>query len=69
MEKRNIILIIAEILVMGGILTAFIAPVLFPSEEPTEVGVNYSGLFTAHLGTIGDMLKTPPSRDGNLVSR
>lgn len=39
MNKRNIILIIAEILVMGGILTAFIAPLLFPSEEPTEVGL------------------------------
>lgn len=36
MEKRNIILIIAEILVMGGILIAFIAPLLFPTEEPTE---------------------------------
>jgi hypothetical protein len=36
--KRNTILIIAEILVMGGVITAFVAPLLFPSEEPAEVG-------------------------------
>jgi hypothetical protein len=35
--KRNTVLIIAEILVMGGILTAFVAPLLFPSDESSEV--------------------------------
>ncbi len=34
--KRNTILIIAEIVVMGGVITAFIAPLLFLSNEPTE---------------------------------
>lgn len=38
MMKRNTVLIIAEILVMGGILTAFIAPLLSPSDESSEVG-------------------------------
>ena len=37
--KRNIVLIIAEILVMGGIVTAFIAPLIFPSDESSEVGL------------------------------
>lgn len=37
--KRNTVLIIAEILVMGGIITAFIAPLLFPSDKSSEVGV------------------------------
>ena len=36
--KRNTVLIIAEILVMGGIATAFIAPLLFPSDDSSEVG-------------------------------
>ena len=36
--KRNTVLIIAEILVMGGILTAFIAPLVFHSDESSEVG-------------------------------
>lgn len=36
--KRNTILIIAEILVMGGILIAFIAPLLFHAEEPDQLG-------------------------------
>lgn len=36
--KRNTVLIIAEILVMGGIVTAFIAPLLLPSDESSEVG-------------------------------
>jgi hypothetical protein len=44
--KRNTVLIIAEILVMGGIATAFIAPLLFPSDESSEVGfVHDSNLF------------------------
>ncbi|MEW6493518.1 MAG: hypothetical protein AB1589_13580 [Cyanobacteriota bacterium] len=37
MMKKNIVLIIAEILVMGGIVVAFIAPLLFPAEESSEV--------------------------------
>ncbi len=36
--KRNTVLIIAEILVMGGILTAFIAPLVFHADESSEVG-------------------------------
>jgi hypothetical protein len=35
--KRNTLLIIAEILVIGGIITAFIAPLLSPSDEAAEV--------------------------------
>ncbi len=38
-SNRNTILAIAEILVMGGILIAFIAPLMVPSQEPEEVGV------------------------------
>ena len=34
--KRDLVLIIAEILVMGGIAVAFIAPLLLPSEEQPE---------------------------------
>jgi hypothetical protein len=37
--KKNTVLILAEILVMGGIVTAFIAPLLFLSDESSEVGV------------------------------
>jgi hypothetical protein len=37
--KRNTLLIMAEILVMGGILTAFIAPLVFHSDESSEVGL------------------------------
>lgn len=37
--KRNIVLIIAEILVMGGIFVAFIAPLLSPSEESSEIEI------------------------------
>lgn len=32
--KRNMLLRITEILVLGGILFGWIAPLLFPSEEP-----------------------------------
>jgi hypothetical protein len=35
--KKNTILLVAEILVMGGILIAFIAPLLVTSNEPAEV--------------------------------
>jgi hypothetical protein len=35
--KKNWLIIVAEILVMGGILTAFIAPLLLPSDQATEV--------------------------------
>jgi len=35
--KKNWLLIVAEVLVMGGILTAFIAPLLVTSEEAAEV--------------------------------
>lgn len=35
--KKNWAVIVAEILVMGGILTAFIAPLLVPSEQAAEV--------------------------------
>lgn len=35
--KKNWLLIVAEILVMGGILTAFIAPLLVPSEQAAEM--------------------------------
>ncbi len=34
--KKNYLLIVAEILVMGGIVTAFMAPLLVPSPA-TEV--------------------------------
>lgn len=37
MMKRNRVLILAEILVMGGIVVAFIAPLLVPAEESSEV--------------------------------
>jgi uncharacterized membrane protein YgaE (UPF0421/DUF939 family) len=36
--KKNTFLIIAEILVMIGVVTAFIAPLLFPSDKSAEVG-------------------------------
>ncbi|MFP4101780.1 MAG: hypothetical protein ACLFWZ_14490 [Coleofasciculus sp.] len=32
--KRNTLLIVIEIIVIGGILFGWIAPLLFPSEEP-----------------------------------
>jgi hypothetical protein len=35
--KKNTILRVAEILVMGGILIAFIAPLLVHSNEPAGV--------------------------------
>lgn len=38
--KRNSVLLIAEILVMGGIATALIAP-LFSAEESDEVRQSY----------------------------
>ena len=37
MMKKNMPLILAEILVMGGIVVAFIAPLLVPAEESSEV--------------------------------
>lgn len=36
--KKNPILLVAEILVIGGIITAGVAPLLFHSEQPAEVG-------------------------------
>ena len=38
-SNRNTILTITEILVMGGILIAFIAPLTVPSQETEEVGM------------------------------
>ncbi|MEQ8755997.1 MAG: hypothetical protein RID09_21145 [Coleofasciculus sp. G1-WW12-02] len=34
--KRNTLLIVVEIVVIGGILFGWIAPLLFPSEEPEQ---------------------------------
>lgn len=37
MKKRNTLLIVVEILVMSGIVTAFIAPLIFTSDKPAQV--------------------------------
>ncbi len=34
--KRNTLLIVIEIIIIGGILFGWIAPLLFPSEEPEQ---------------------------------
>ncbi|MEQ9671621.1 hypothetical protein [Coleofasciculus sp. G2-EDA-02] len=34
--KRNTLLIVVEIVVIGGIIFGLIAPLLFPSEEPEQ---------------------------------
>ncbi|MEQ8963296.1 MAG: hypothetical protein RLP02_36225 [Coleofasciculus sp. C2-GNP5-27] len=34
--KRNTLLLVIEIIVIGGILFGWIAPFLFPSEEPEQ---------------------------------
>lgn len=45
MMKRNNILIIVEVLVMGGIVFGWFAPLLFPSEEDDEASQRWDGHF------------------------
>jgi hypothetical protein len=49
--KRNTLLIVIEIIVIGGILFGWIAPLLFPSEEP-EQSIHLVGTLPAISGTI-----------------
>jgi hypothetical protein len=42
MKSKNIILVIAETLVIGGILFAFISPLFSPSEENNTQSLNNS---------------------------
>jgi hypothetical protein len=40
MKSKNIILTVAEILVIGGIIFAFVSPLFAPSEENNTQGSN-----------------------------
>ena len=49
--KRNTLLIVIEIIVIGGILFGWIAPLLFPSEEP-EQSISLVKTLQAISGTL-----------------
>jgi hypothetical protein len=49
--KRNTLLIVIESIVIGGILFGWIAPLLFPSEEP-EQSISLVKTLQAISGTL-----------------
>ncbi|HBE18751.1 MAG TPA: hypothetical protein DDW51_14340 [Cyanobacteria bacterium UBA11367] len=51
MMKRNNILIIVEVLVMGGIVFGWFAPLLFASEEEDEASQRLNGHFVIFVSS------------------